>query len=246
MKHHLQFLIFVCLFLSPQLYGQEEPISGGELLNRSIAFHDPNSQWKRIKLNLILDQEMPDGSVRPSRVVIDNYKGEFELSFVKENHLYTWRVDGMDSTESYLDYRVITDTLRVDTLGLGPARSRRWRDYYTYLYGLPMKLKDKGTNVDPVVQTTTFNGKPVLGLKVTYEKRVGLDIWYFYFNPNTYALEGYRFFHDESINDGEYILVEGLEIQNGMRIPKHRTWYTNQENKWLGTDRLIEAKVKRN
>ena len=246
MKRQLQFVFFTLLFSASILQGQEEAISGSELLSRGIAFHDPNNQWKRIKLELTLDQEMPDGSVRPSRVVIDNVKGEFELSFVKENHLYTWKVDGVDSTESYLDYRVINDTLRVDTLGLSPERARRWRDYYTYLYGLPMKLKDKGTNIDPNVQTTTFNGKQVLALKVTYDKNVGSDIWYFYFNPNTYALEGYRFFHDESVNDGEYILVEGLEIQNGMRIPKDRAWYTNQENKWLGTDRFIRVKVKRN
>ena len=245
MTRHLPYLLLVLFLSAPVLHGQEEPISGSELLNRSIAFHDPNNQWKRIKLDLILDQQMPDGSVRPSHVVIDNYKGEFELSFVKQNHLFTWKVDGKDSTESYMDYRVINDSIRTDTLGLSPARARRWRDYYTYLYGLPMKLKDEGTIIDPTVQNTTFNGKPVLALKVTYEKNVGSDTWYFYFNPGTYGLEGYRFYHDESINDGEYILIDGLEIQNGMRIPKNRTWYTNQENKWLGTDMFIEAKVKR-
>jgi hypothetical protein len=28
-----------------------------------------------------------------------------------------------------------------------------------------------------------------------------------------------------------------------MRIPKDRAWYTNAENKWLGTDRFIKMTV---
>ena len=238
--------IILLLLSSLVLNAQEEQISGQELLSRSIAFHDPSGQWQSIKMELVLDQEMPNGSVRPSHVIIDNQKGVFELSFVKNNHLFTWKVDGKDSTESFMDYRIITDSIRVDTLQLSPDRARRWRNYYSYLYGLPMKLTDKGTNIDPTVQSTTFNGEPVLALKVTYDKSVGSDTWYFYFNPNTYALEGYRFYHKEAENDGEYILIEGLEIQNGMRVPMHRAWYTNKENRWLGTDRFISLKLTRN
>ncbi|WP_323755211.1 DUF6503 family protein [Roseivirga sp.] len=246
MGRHITSILLLLLLFSSVLSAQEEQISGKELLNRSIAFHDPSGQWQKIKMELVLDQEMPDGSVRPSNVIIDNQKGAFELSFVKDSHLFTWKVDGRDSTESFMDYRIITDSVRVDTLQLSPDRARRWRNYYSYLYGLPMKLTDQGTNIDPVVQSTTFDGKPVLALKVTYDKNVGSDTWYFYFNPDTYALVGYRFFHNEAENDGEYILIEGLEIQKGMRIPMHRAWYTNKESRWLGTDRFVSLKLIRN
>ena len=235
-------LVFLVLFkISPQ--AQEAELTGAELLKRSISFHDPNGQWTAVRLELVLDQEMPDGSKRPSKVIIDNKRGEFELSFVKNNHLFTWKVGSGDATESYMDYRVITDSIASDTLGLNPERALRWRNYYSYLYGLPMKLTDPGTKVDPEVKRSEFDGKDVLALKVTYDAKVGKDIWYFYFNPETYAMEGYRFYHDEALNDGEYILINGLEIQNGLRIPKDRTWYTNDESKWLGTDRFIQMKV---
>jgi hypothetical protein len=222
---------------------QEQLISGDELLKRSISFHDPNGQWAKIRVELVIDQEMPNGSVRPSNVILDNIAGEFELSFIRDSHLFTWKVDGRDSTESFMDYRIITDSIASDTLGLKPDRARRWRNYYSYIYGLPMKLTDSGTKIDQRVTTTQFDGEEVLALKVTYEANVGKDIWYFYFNPNTYALQGYRFYHNEAINDGEYILINGLEISKGMRIPKDRAWYTNAENKWLGTDRFIKMTV---
>ena len=230
-------LVFLVLFkISPQ--AQEAELTGAELLKRSISFHDPNGQWTAVRLELVLDQEMPDGSKRPSKVIIDNKRGEFELSFVKNNHLFTWKVGSGDATESYMDYRVITDSIASDTLGLNPERALRWRNYYSYLYGLPMKLTDPGTKVDPEVKRSEFDGKDVLALKVTYDAKVGKDIWYFYFNPETYAMEGYRFYHDEALNDGEYILLEELVEFEGMKIPKIRTWFMNKDDKQIGRDVL--------
>ena len=103
-----------------------------------------------------------------------------------------------------------------------------------------MKLRDEGTQIYEKVTTTTFQDKEVLSMKVTYDKAVGEDIWYFYFNPKNYALVGYRFYHDEDVNDGEYIPLEGEEVINGIRFPKTRTWYVNKDDRLLGAD-ILEA-----
>ena len=113
-----------------------------------------------------------------------------------------------------------------------------YRNYYSYLYGLPMKLRDPGTHLDPKVEKKNFHGKDYWVLEVRYDPEVGEDLWYFYFNPDTYAMEAYQFYHDVAKNDGEYILLEGEHRLGGMRIPKIRTWYTNKEEKLLGTDTL--------
>ena len=112
------------------------------------------------------------------------------------------------------------------------------RDYYVYLYGLPMKLKDPGTQLEDKVYTKSLNGESFLCLKVTYDAAVGKDSWYFYFDKKTYAMRHYQFYHDESKNDGEYILLSGEEIVQGIKMPKTRAWYTNQANAYLGTDVL--------
>jgi hypothetical protein len=78
-------------------------------------------------------------------------------------------------------------------------------------------------------------------LKVSYDPETGSDTWYFYFNPETYALAAYQFYHDPAKNDGEYILLEGEAEVGGMRLPKRRSWYTNKERRFLGTDILQEA-----
>jgi hypothetical protein len=51
-------------------------------------------------------------------------------------------------------------------------------------------------------------------------------------------MEVYQFFHDESKNDGEYILLTGEETINNIKMPKVRAWYYNKDQGYLGTDIL--------
>ncbi len=233
-------LVFTCLLIQPAL--AQENLTPAQLLDRSIAFHDPDGQWADCRFTLVIDMAIPNRPLRSSKVVINNEKGTFELDMLQNDHLLQWMVDGEDSARTMVDFREPT-LAQADSLGLTAERARRWRDYYGYLYGLPMKLKDQGVKIDGGVISTTFQEKPVLALKVTYEATVGADTWYFYFNPNTYAMIGYRFYHDEAKNDGEYIVLSGMSIKNGMRIPKDRAWYTNAEDRLLGTDYLVKMDV---
>lgn len=51
---------------------------------------------------------------------------------------------------------------------------------------------------------------------------------------------GYRFYHDEAAGDGEYILLSGERAVRGMRIPVERRWFTNADDRYLGTDTLVD------
>lgn len=238
------FLTLLLSCLATYAVQAQESLTASELLDRSIAFHDPDGQWMDCRFTLVIDMDIPNRPMRSSQVTIDNAKGTFELAMLRGGHMLQYKVDGQDSTELMFDFRT-PSVAQVDSFDLNPDRARRWRDYYGYLYGLPMKLKDSGTNIAEGVINTTFQGQPVLALKVTYDAEVGADTWYFYFNPNTYAMVGYRFYHDEAANDGEYIVLSGMSIKNGMRIPKDRAWYVNADDRLLGTDYLVNMEVKR-
>ncbi len=101
-----------------------------------------------------------------------------------------------------------------------------------------MMLMNEGKFVDSKVQRKVFKGKEYLVVKVNYDEEVGKDTWYFYFDPKSFAMEVYQFFHDESKNDGEYILLSGMEVINGVKMPKTRKWYYNKDNTYLGVDIL--------
>ena len=101
-----------------------------------------------------------------------------------------------------------------------------YKDYYTYLFGLPMKLKDDSTNISEVVERKTFKGKEYLVLKSSYDEALGSDVWYFYFDPETYAMEIYQFFKTENgimkKDSGEYILLSEEKTIDGIKMPKVR------------------------
>ena len=113
-----------------------------------------------------------------------------------------------------------------------------------------MKLKDPGTYVDPVVSEVIFKGKTYLRLKVTYEETVGTDIWFFYFDPTTYAMEIYQFYkgdpEDKGKDTGEYILLSDEVEISGIKMPKDRAWYYNKGDKYLGTDLLQKGGFTKN
>jgi len=234
------FLSLSLYFLAISIHAQS--ITADQLVNRTIAFHDPDGWWDRVKMDMVIEMKTPNRPARLSNVVVDNINGGFEISVLSNDKLLEWMVDGKDSCDFKVNF-VAPTVAQADSLSLTVDRAKFLRNYYTYLYGLPMKLKDAGTRIGDEVIETTFMGKPVLVLRVTYDESVGKDIWYLYFNPSTYAMVGYRFYHDEAKNDGEYIVLEDMIIEQGLRIPRNRSWFTNAEDKLLGTDYLKEFKV---
>lgn len=207
------------------------------IINKSINYHDPESNWDDFDGTLTIELDMPDGSERKSLVAINNSSSDFKLTeYLKQDTI----VRALVSDSCLLLFNGQTEfTEEVKTKHrLTCERANMYRDYYTYLYGLPMKLTDQGTNIDPTFERIEFKGKNYLRVRVTYDESVGKDIWYFYFDPTTYAMEVYQFFHDEAKNDGEYILLKDMVESKGLKIPKIREWYTNGEEKFLGADNL--------
>ncbi len=216
---------------------QAQSLSAEEVLQKAIAFHDPNGNWESLNTTFKVVMETPDRPLRTSTIAVDFPQQEFTLDVEQDGNSYSYIIN-KDSCEITLNGSNDISEEEAEKFRLNCERGNFMKDYYTYLYGLPMKLNDPGTHLDPNVQNKTFKGKKYLTLKVTYEAEVGTDTWYFYFDPTTYAMEVYQFYHEESKNDGEYILLNGLEEINGIKMPKTRAWYLNKDNKYLGTDTL--------
>ncbi|MBU2997520.1 hypothetical protein KO500_13810 [Cellulophaga baltica] len=214
-------------------------LTASELLDKSIAFHDPNNLWPTFKGKLIISMEYPDGRERLSEIKIDLPNQYFEIVTISDSIKIKQTIAKDDCNIKLNGSKNISEEEK-KTHRLSCERAELMKNYYLYLYGLPMKLKDEGVQLNSEIQTKVFKGKKYLVLKVTYEENVGNDIWYFYFDPNTYAMEVYQFFHDETINDGEYILLNGIETFGSFKIPKIRAWYYNKDDKHLGTDSLIK------
>jgi hypothetical protein len=222
-------------------FANSQTLTGNELLEKAISYHDPNGNWATFNGQLNITMKMPDGSVRLSEIKIDLPRQFFQVNSTKDR-VQIQRTVNKGQCELQLNGSSAISEEEQKKHRLSCDNAKMYRDYYTYLYGLPMKLKDPGTIIHSKTQRKTFKGKEYVVLKVAYEKEVGDDIWYFYFDPNSYAMEVYQFFHEEAKNDGEYILLSEIEEVSNIKIPKVRTWYYNEGDELLGTDFLTSGK----
>ncbi len=215
-----------------------QEISAEELLANSIAYHDPQGRWGRLQADLVVKSTRPGGSDRLSYISMDQPRSYFAIRVERDGKTKEYTLSGSDCRLAYQGSASFSDQVAHDE-DMTCERGRFWRDYYMYLYGLPMKLRDPGTILDPEVARREFHGKEYLVLKVTYDPKKGADTWFFYLDPDTHALGAYQFYHDMAENDGEYILLEGEALVGGMRLPKTRKWYRNDSGEFLGADILL-------
>ncbi|EAZ82717.1 DUF6503 family protein [Algoriphagus machipongonensis] len=221
MKISILFL-FCGLFLYSCGEGEKKaPETGSELVSQSIQFHDPNGIWSSLDATFVIEDSLPPG--RDSR--------SYFFSLDNSRSFLSYSIEG-------LEFEVENDSVKVLNGEMAEERALRMRNYYSYLWGLPMKLADPGTEIEKEIQEEVLNGKTYLVARVPYEK----DVWYFYFDPETYAMEAYKFYQDEANLKGEIIYLEGLVNYKGLKIPANRTWYRTEIDEFLATDMLQEIK----
>jgi len=240
-----QFLALACCatiyLFSPAAAAQgDTQMASAALLEKAIGYHDPNNQWPKLRAVLNISMETPGKSPRESVVQLNNAQGIFSLEATRDSHTTFYRISPQDCRLTYNGSEDFT-TQQAQEHRLSCEQGRKMKNYYTYLYGLPMKLKDPGTQPDPLAYKKDFRGSEYWVLRVAYDPEVGKDVWYFYFDTQTYALKHYQFYHDEQKGDGEYILLDQEATVQGIMMPKNRAWYTNLGDRYLGTDFLSVA-----
>ena len=241
-------MLFVPLFLAAcappgeesEAAPAEPPTAAEALLERSIEFHDPQGVWSSRPVRLVWTGTGSEGEPRVAMdMTILPDGSSFAMEGTYRGHEIRYAASGSDMSVAVDGTDQIPDDVMED-MRLLREDGFFWRSYFSYLAGLPMKLRDPGTRLDPEPTDAEFMGRPVRSIRVTYDPEVGGDIWYFYFDPETAELVGCRFYHDEAANDGEYIVFEGLAEAGGLALPARRTWYTNADDRLLGTDEISD------
>ncbi|MCK8480995.1 DUF6503 family protein [Psychroserpens algicola] len=238
----MKYLTLVIVAIISFLPASAQELSANQLLEKAINYHDPNGNWARFNGTLHVTMETPNTSNRKSKIIINLPEDYFYVKAKRDTITTEYTVKTTDCSIT-LNGKTNLNEAQLKANNLSCERAKMYKNYYTYLYGLPMKLKDKGTIIHDKVERKTFKGKTYLVLKVSYEKSVGSDVWFFYFNPETYAMEVYQFFKTDDKGElqsdsGEYILLTETTVINDIKMPKNRAWYYNKDGKYLGTDIL--------
>ncbi|MBL7872645.1 MAG: hypothetical protein JNM78_13600 [Cyclobacteriaceae bacterium] len=213
--NHIVLLTLLMLFTQCK----KREFSAADILEKSIAYHDPTNKWPLLKAHMNFEEiHMKDSVevVRETQIWIDNSTGYFKIN------------RGGDEIHG-----VAMDSCFIEKGNSNCDQAKRMRNYYVYLWGLPMKLKDSGTLLKNEFIDTHWVGEPAYQVQVDYEE----DTWYFYFNKVNFKLIGYSFVKKDG--SGENILLSDEVKVAGLKLPQKRSWYTLDTNKFLGTDILL-------
>lgn len=212
-------------------------------LQQSIAYHDPSTEWTTFNDTLRIVATRPEGGYRHSTLHIDVARGIFSIRDSTADRVI-WNRWTPDSCRVTLNGSSDFSPQIRDSLHLTCARLDLLKDYYTFLYGLPMKLTDRGVKVVDTVLTKSFQGTDYVVLEARFADGKGEDVWFLYLNPLSYRMEVYQFYETDDSGQilpktGEYVLLDGEFFVGGMNLPKERRWYTNADDTFLGKDVLV-------
>ncbi|WP_213523552.1 DUF6503 family protein [Nonlabens sp.] len=235
--------LFTLLLLCTTCNTHSQELSGKELLEKAIKAHDPYNNWPSFNESIQITMTAPKSPKRVSDVTINLLAQTFKLIAVRDSVMTKYRVNVNEISVVKADWK--NPKKKLETAEKDLERAVFMKNYYTYLYGLPMKLKDQGTHIAEKVERKSFIGKEYLVLKATYDQHVGSDAWFFYFDPTTYQMEVYQFFKTDPSgkilpDTGEYILLSETHRVNDIYMPKVRKWYGNKEDQFLGTDEITK------
>ena len=152
----------------------KEP-SANAVLEKSIAYHDPDNQWAGFSGALQVVMETPNRTPRVSDITSDLPNRFFRVVSQRDSIQIDYTVEN-DSCQVRFNGTSEFTAEAAETYQLNCDRALMYRNYYTYLYGLPMKLRDPGTLLSESVESKTFKGKPYLVLQARYEQEVGSDV----------------------------------------------------------------------
>ncbi len=198
------------------------PASTQSILERAIAYHDPDGSWTTLRTTFHFDETRPDGKASKSTMELENSR-----SFM--------RVD-MGGKESYA---ITGETCVVLTGDKDEKRGLMIRNYFLYLWGFPMKLLDFGTEFAPEIGSSEIDSHTCDVLQVIYEK----DTWYFHIDRDSGRMRQCEFYKDETQAAGEIITLEEEVLVGSTRIPKKRNWDKIPGHEYLGTDILSSVNL---
>lgn len=230
------FLFFILTILSCRSNSKKQSLlpeitTAKDLILHSIAYHDPSSNWANFKSNIEIKTDLwkKEGGIQKSTrtLFFDRYQSVFKM--------HSFR-DGIE-----LKGAINRDTCYSEPLSEIPAEKAEkfksvlgcqgitfYKDYFTYLIGLPMNLLDTNAIIDNTILERTYNGIKYDVVRVTYEPLDKNRPWYFYFNKNNHAFELCKFTSRENENKGgEYIIYNHKKNMQGMKLSGQIVWLYN-------------------
>ena len=208
-------------------------MSSNDVIDASIRYHDPNMRWSSLNDEFLVISERDS-----TRLILANNESRVEWDEkLKDGRIITGGYVG-DSCYVKLDGKSIEPKGEIENFLLDCPQIIGRSNYWLYMFGLPMKLKDRQAEIDPSSVLVDFLGKKYWRVKVGYEGSAEGERWQFYFAPDTYRFAIAQYFHPALGEDSEYIIYDTPIDLHGMVLPAKHSWYMLNEKEFIGSEQL--------
>lgn len=216
-----------------------EHVDGQEILDQSIAFHDPQGHWSQAQLDIFIQEPRVPNPPRYSELSLNNATGAFKLVRNRDEDLVTYLIE--EDGESYimLGGERDIDSALINKYRLDPSRNGGYRNFYQTMIGLPMSLKE-GLSQIKQTSETLFNEKPCYKVEIELKEPLFSKNWNLFINKKTKALEGLEIISDDNGTADEHLIFEGEFAIGGMKIRRIRHWYNEEFGGYLGSDLILK------
>lgn len=136
-------LLFLTCCQSDLENGSQKSNPDSALLQKTLAYHDPEGNWQKLKTRLYLSSADTAGKENTFEIEMDNSTGYFAHISRKDGKEI---VKGMSGGKEFylLDGKQEISAQDREKYDLTPEGVKWVHSFYGYLYGLPMKLTDEG------------------------------------------------------------------------------------------------------
>lgn len=197
------------------------------LLDKTIQFHDPDNKWPEYKTMVVQKSRMlregdDTTAVRTRKILMDNEQRHFIVQQDVEDYSLIRTVGG----DSLCETRWLKPDLTAEDsarMNLTCESARFYRDYFRYLLGLPMVLRDSATVLSDKVGEEELFGSTYQTLTVNYKPEGEHPEWTFFVDTTDYHLAAARFVKPDST--GEYIVFGDVTRHKGIRNFDTFKWY---------------------
>lgn len=197
-----------------------EPPTPDAILKKCIAYHGGLKNWQQFESNWSMISNSSHTNDLDEKITI---------SIDVPRDKFCYQNDRRNVSVCF------TDTICTTEKPAGIKDNYGWtKNFYTYIWGLPMKLKDPGTVLLDSVGSSEFNNSPCHEIYVHYEN----DTWTYYVNKKTNRLEGIKFIMNADKSHGEIVEFKGDLKISGVVMPSERIWF-DLSKKPIGTDKMI-------
>jgi len=244
MKQSIIYFFIVISFLESCKHKEDAPVNTAhnlnarEVLDGSIAFHDPKDRFKSTRFDIHLQEPRIQNPYRFSKLTIDNGNKTFKLLRNRGDRIVEYSKNIGGNLQVLMDGKVERDTSMVRKFKLDTNYLNGYNNYYNMIIGLPMSLKANMKDMKRA-ENVEFNGRDCYKLEALLNKSIISKKWVVYFDQYDFSVQGLEIVDEEEPNKGEKIVFQSLIEIDSIKYPKMRHWSDRQTNDYLATDILL-------